>query len=539
MHLRLLALPALCLAGAAVLFAPLRPLRAFSKIGGSLDENQRDFRVFDNFLDATANDNVTPASQFPGWTGAELALWKGPIEWGSMLHGDGTGDPVGNNPLGSGGANFDAMWAGSASGIGNTNGNIISSLANCGGGGTLAFTETPISDGWRMRFCDEWNWDDGPGNIPPGPPELFDMQAVVTHEYGHALGLGHSAVPGATMAPAIGSGQESARSIAADDIAGVQCIYGVRSATKPIITATVGDTGAGTLTIFGSNFAPTGNEVWLTSGTATATGADPIVRVPGVSSSAGGTVLAIAIPAAAGPGDAIVKIPGTGGATISNAFPTDLAGTFGTPTFHPDLLTVTPATVEALVPGTAQTVTLGGTHLDLVTSVKLDGVAIPAQRWTIVDASTITLDMPQAIALGSFSLAVSDGVGHAEQPVTIVAVSSPKLEWGTGDAANPVDHDLGLDMLVAGTPGELQLVRGSPSGAPTLGHFLLLAPGDPAAVLVNAGAYVIPAAGWLGVHLAPLPDPALVGSTWFAKSFAITRPRPFQESNLQTITLVP
>jgi hypothetical protein len=161
-----------------------------------------------------------------------------------------------------------------------------------------------------------------------------------------------------------------------------------------------------------------------------------------------------------------------------------------------------------------------------VTSVSFDATPVPAARWTIVDASTIALDMPQAVALGLFQLGVSDGVGTSERPVTIAAVSSPALQWGTGDALNTVDRDLGLDMLVAGTPGELQLVRGSPSGVPTLGHFLLLAPDDPARVLVNAGAYVIPPAGWLAVHLGGLPDPAVVGATWFAKSFAIVRPRP-------------
>src|SRR5262249_2159541 len=128
--------------------------------------------VFDNFLDATANDNTTPASQFPGWTGVELAVWKGISEWASLPHGDGSGDPVASNVIGDGGANFDAMWAGSADGIGTSNQNIVSSQPTCGGGGTLAYCETPISDGWRIRFCDEWTWDDGPGAIGP----RFDLQ---------------------------------------------------------------------------------------------------------------------------------------------------------------------------------------------------------------------------------------------------------------------------------------------------------------------------------------------------------------------------
>src|SRR5262249_11356980 len=178
MNTRNLLLPALGLGASVLLFAPLRSTQAFSKIGGSLGETQRDVRVFDNFADATADDNTVPASQFPGYTGLELAVWKAVTEWGSMLHGDGTGDPVGGNTLGSGGANFDAFWAGNTSGIGTMNGNIVSAISSCAGS-TLAFTETPISDGWRIRVCDNFTWDDGPGNIAG----RFDIQGVICHEY--------------------------------------------------------------------------------------------------------------------------------------------------------------------------------------------------------------------------------------------------------------------------------------------------------------------------------------------------------------------
>src|SRR5262245_51428268 len=94
MYLKLCLPPRLCLAGTLLLLVPIRPAPAFSKIGGSLDATQRDVRVFDNFLDPTANDNTRPASQFPGYTGCELAVWKAIVEWGSRLHGDGTGDPL-------------------------------------------------------------------------------------------------------------------------------------------------------------------------------------------------------------------------------------------------------------------------------------------------------------------------------------------------------------------------------------------------------------------------------------------------------------
>jgi hypothetical protein len=248
MNPKLLVLPSLCLGGAALLFAPARTSQAFSKLGGSLGESQRDVRLYNTFADTQSNNNTTPASQFPGWLGAELAIWKGVAEWASGPYGDGTGDPVGGNVLGSGGGNFDAFWAGNANGIGNSNNNIVSPISSCGGG-TLAYCETPISDGWRIRFCEEWTWDDGPGGISG----RFDLQGVMVHEYGHALGLGHSGVNGATMWPSIGAGSTSARSINNDDTNGLQCIYGVKSGTKPEIVSTIADTGANTLCIYGSN----------------------------------------------------------------------------------------------------------------------------------------------------------------------------------------------------------------------------------------------------------------------------------------------
>jgi hypothetical protein len=144
--------------------------------------------------------------------------------------------------------------------------------------------------------------------------------------------------------------------------------------------------------------------------------------------------------------------------------------------------------------------------------------------------------MPQAPSLGSVNLSVTDGSATDNFSVTIVAPATPTLEWGNGDPLNVVDQDLGLDIIVSGPVGQVHAVRGAPGSVPILEKLLGLA-GPPG--LVDAGAYVIPAEGWHAVHIPGLPDPALVGSTWFAKSFAIAAPRPWAESNTQSITLVP
>src|SRR5688572_9228877 len=197
-------------AAAALVLLPADAV-AFVWLGTSMPFDARDVRVFNNFADVTANDNVTPHPTWPGAVGAAQAIWKAVSEWGSARHGDGEGDPSQPGDVGSGGANFDVSWGGNATGIGPIDGNVVSALSSCGGG-LIVFVEGGPA-GWRMRLCDEWLWDDGPGTqLAPG---ALDIQATVTHEYGHLIGLGHSNVAGSTMFPAISGNGVSARSIEA------------------------------------------------------------------------------------------------------------------------------------------------------------------------------------------------------------------------------------------------------------------------------------------------------------------------------------
>src|SRR5690349_10817071 len=97
--------------GSAALFFGASSLRAWTHDGNFLNLNERDFRVFNNFTDATANNNTVPHANYPGATGAPMALWKGAAEWNSQAMGTGAGDPT-QVSIGSGNANFDAYYAG-------------------------------------------------------------------------------------------------------------------------------------------------------------------------------------------------------------------------------------------------------------------------------------------------------------------------------------------------------------------------------------------------------------------------------------------
>ncbi|MBT4465605.1 MAG: matrixin family metalloprotease, partial [Planctomycetes bacterium] len=231
----------------------------YSTIGGSLNLGQRDFRVHDNFSGSSANNNSTNHSNWPGYTGAELSIWKGGAEWNSRPHGDGSGDSS-QSDVGSGGANMTFFWEGMASGIGNSNDNIVSSIGGSSGG-VLAYCETPINDGWRIRFYgDAWNWQDGPGSVNSG----MDIQGVACHELGHSLGLGHSTAGGSpTMNAYISGSGTGQRSLASDDINGVKSIYSTMSSTMPKID-NVSVQGS-TVTITGSGFSSSTNRVWLMS----------------------------------------------------------------------------------------------------------------------------------------------------------------------------------------------------------------------------------------------------------------------------------
>lgn len=319
-HLAQAAATCAVLGGAIALFSTVRSA-AFNLNGSQLSLSQRDFRVFNNFTAPQANDNTTLDPNFPNATGAVLAIWKASVEWGSTLHGNGAGDPTQPNGLGSGGANFDASFQGLATGVGGLDDNIHSEISGSVPG-VYAFTEIPSSDGWRIRYYQNWTWSDGPSTLLPNE---VDLQGVATHEFGHAIGLDHSQIAGATMQGTIQLDAVPQRTIEVDDAAGVQTLYGAAAATKPRISGV--SITPGLITITGVNFAATGNEVWFTRAVPAANVAlgDPI-KFTAVISTNNGTSITLSVPQDAGPGDVQVKIPGTGNDKLSNAWPADVAG---------------------------------------------------------------------------------------------------------------------------------------------------------------------------------------------------------------------
>ncbi|MEX1023977.1 MAG: matrixin family metalloprotease [Planctomycetota bacterium] len=516
---------ALVALGTAVTLFGSAPASGFALLGSDLPVDLRHYRFFGVFLDATANDNVTPDADFPGVLGGELAVWKGAAEWGSRSHGSGTSDPLQPN-LGDGGANFDFYWAGYAASHGLGDSQVVAPVQSCGAG-ILGFVDFPFAGGWRMKICEAWNWHDGPGGVQ-GTVFDIDIQTVAAHEFGHALGLGHSAVSNATMYPAYFG--TAGRSLHADDIAGVQAIYGAKLATKPEIT---GLTLAGSVaTLTGWNFDATNNEVWFTPAGVSDPAADPVLKVTGIPASAGAQ-LQVALPAGAGSGAVHVRVPGTAHAVLSNPWPLDLG---------PNAITVrsiTPATVPALVPGTARTMLVTGTNFSSAASVAVTVDGVPVTSLAVSSSTQLSFDMPQVDSLGAVTVSLTQGTSTATAPLTIVAPDSPTLQCGTGDVGNPVSAASGVPLLAAGAVGDLQVVAWSVDPSPS--HWpgtLSLDLGNNFTRLFLAGPnqlVAIPAKGWTGfTHPAA---GASSGLTVYAQSVRLTGGAPYAVSALQEFVL--
>ena len=125
------------------------------------------------------------------------------------------------------GASFAFAFAGYSSQATNTNDGInLIMFRNASSGSALATTYTWFS-GSRMIDADIVFWDAGfqffTGSS--GCSGGFFVEDVATHEFGHALGLGHSTVATATMYPSISTCSQQSRTLDADDIAAVRSLY--------------------------------------------------------------------------------------------------------------------------------------------------------------------------------------------------------------------------------------------------------------------------------------------------------------------------
>lgn len=168
------------------------------------------------------------------------------------LSGDSAAIAAAAGSWGASGANF--HFAGGATSTGNTaacgssaqgldgqntvgwgaqSGSVLAVTCTWYGGGSPATAAE-----FDMQIDPDWQWTTG-GSIN------VDLQSVVTHEFGHALGLNHSDDGGAVMFASYCGGCNK-RALTADDVGGVLAVYGSAAAPTPTATPTSAPTSTPT-----------------------------------------------------------------------------------------------------------------------------------------------------------------------------------------------------------------------------------------------------------------------------------------------------
>jgi len=124
-------------------------------------------------------------------------------------------------------ASFRFQYAGTSTVTTNTNDGInVVMFRNASSGSAIATTYW-WSNGSHIIDADIVFWDGGfqffTGST--GCSNGFYIEDIAAHEFGHALGLGHSTVASATMYPSVSTCATGNRTLDPDDIAGVEALY--------------------------------------------------------------------------------------------------------------------------------------------------------------------------------------------------------------------------------------------------------------------------------------------------------------------------
>ena len=199
---------------------------------------------------------------------------------------------------------------------------------------------------------------------------------------------------------------------------------------------------------------------------------------------------------------------------------------------------VSPNPIPALLPGTSEDVTVLGADFDPTATVALDGVPLDPGSFTVVDASTITLDMPQLAGLGAHTLTVDSAGDSVDFPIELVAPPAPVLQVGNGEdlTTNFVRSTDGADIVCAGTPGDAHYVLYSSQDAPSvLPGLVSLDLGASFSEFDLATLQVIAPDGWTAVNL---PFQPIVQLLYF-QTVTFTPARPLPVSNRQEAVLLP
>jgi hypothetical protein len=193
----------LTIASLAVLFAmPAKPTHAYA--------------TYARWAPNSVSFYVNPANMDVPADAADAAVQSAASAWGDQ-----------------GGANVKFVYAGRATDTATSNdGRNVVFFRNASNGAAAATTYSWWS-GSTITDADVIVWD-GAYHFFTGTSGCSGgvyVEDVVTHELGHVLGMSHSSVSDATMYPSLSYCSMDMRTLAADDIAGIQSLYGAANTT--------------------------------------------------------------------------------------------------------------------------------------------------------------------------------------------------------------------------------------------------------------------------------------------------------------------
>jgi len=196
-----------------------------------------------------------------------------------------------------------------------------------------------------------------------------------------------------------------------------------------------------------------------------------------------------------------------------------------------------PSTVEPLLPGTRQELTVLGYNLPPYAKVWIDGELLAPERYTVVDENEITIDLPLLPVLGEHTLTIVDGSDVGSIGLEVKEAAAPILQLGSGDWLAPITPGENVELVVSGGVGSLQWVLLSFSLVPSVSPIGALDIGNGFENLYLGGTYSIPQAGWALDHLTVPPG---IGMEIPVYAQAVGwSDAGLQVSNVQSATIVP
>jgi Matrixin/Bacterial Ig domain len=168
----------------------------------------------------------------------------------------------------SAGTAIQLAYAGRSSDITRSyNGRSVTMFRNVDGGSTIASTYAWSFNGALIE-ADVVFWDGTrrffTGSSGCSGSKSAYVEDIATHEFGHVIGLSHSAYIDATMYPSYSACSKTFRTLASDDLAGIRWLYKTLSSvvdSPPVVTILAPSNGATVTAGTGIQFSGTATDV--------------------------------------------------------------------------------------------------------------------------------------------------------------------------------------------------------------------------------------------------------------------------------------